>query len=124
MNCPCGNGLQYQNCCELYHLQLKTPPTAETLMRSRYTAFVVQDADYLYHTTHPSKRKGNSRQAYLNSAKNTRWIKLEIIFSDFDIVEFKAYYMNKKLQTEILHEKSNFSLEDGKWYYVDGEFLK
>lgn len=122
MNCPCGTGLQYQNCCQPYHLKEKFAPTAEALMRSRYSAFVVQHADYLYESTHFSKRKNNSKSAYLNSAKNTKWIKLEIVFAAFDVVEFKAYYLNKNFQTEVLHEKSNFKLEDGKWYYVDGDF--
>jgi len=49
-------------------------------------------------------------------------LKLEIIDAVFDRVEFKAYYLNRKFKTEILHERSNFKLEDGKWYYVDGEF--
>ena len=93
-------------------------------MRSRYSAFVVADAAYLYDTTHSSKRKGHSKSAYLSSAKNTKWLKLEIVYSDFDVVEFKAYYLNKKFQTEILHEKSNFRLEEGLWYYVDGEFYE
>ncbi len=121
-NCPCGSGLLYQNCCKPYHLKQEKPPTAEALMRSRYSAFVVHDGDYLVETTHSSKRKGNSKDAYLKSAKNTKWLKLEIVGSTFDTVEFKAYYLNKKFQTEVLHEKSNFRLEAGKWYYVDGEF--
>ncbi|MGM9479413.1 YchJ family protein [Pedobacter sp. GSP4] len=121
-NCPCGSGLQYQNCCGPYHLKQHAAPTAEALMRSRYSAFVVLNADYLVDTTHFSKRKGNSKEAYLKSAKNTKWMKLEILYSGFNVVEFKAYYLNKKLQIEVLHEKSNFKLVDGKWYYVDGEF--
>ncbi len=122
INCPCGSGITFQHCCQPYHLRTKTAPTAEALMRSRYAAFVVADADYLYETTHSSKRKNHSKNGYLSSAKNTKWLKLEIIFSAFDVVEFKAYYLNKKFQTEVLHEKSNFRLENGKWYYVDGDF--
>lgn len=122
MICPCGNALQYENCCEPYHLKVKNAPTAEALMRSRYSAFVVVDADYLFATTHASKRKGSSKDAYMKSAKNTKWLKLEIVSAGFDTVEFKAFYVNSKFQTEVLHEKSNFKLEDGKWYYVDGVF--
>ncbi|GGI25025.1 YchJ family protein [Pedobacter mendelii] len=122
MNCTCGSGLSYGNCCQPYHQRLRNAPTSEALMRSRYSAFVIADGDYLFETTHSSKRKGNSKDAYLKSAKNTKWVKLEIVSSDYDIVEFKAYYLNKKFQTEVLHEKSNFRLEDGKWYYVDGIF--
>ena len=91
-------------------------------MRSRYSAFVVADANYLYETTHISKRKENSKDAYLKSAKNTKWLKLEIVAAGFDTVEFEAFYLNKKFETEVLHEKSNFKLENGQWYYVDGVF--
>jgi len=122
MTCPCGSSLQYQNCCQPYHLKTRTAPTAEALMRSRYSAFVVADANYLYETTHISKRKENSKDAYLKSAKNTKWLKLEIVAAGFDTVEFEAFYLNKKFETEVLHEKSNFKLENGQWYYVDGVF--
>ncbi|MDN3586482.1 YchJ family metal-binding protein [Pedobacter aquatilis] len=120
--CPCGSGLAYENCCKPYHSKMQNAPTAEALMRSRYSAFVLAKGEYLYETTYFSKRKGNSADAYTKSAKNTNWIKLEIVSAEFDKVEFKAYYLNKKFQTEVLHEKSNFKFEDGKWYYVDGMF--
>lgn len=122
ISCPCGTGLAYQNCCQPYHLNEKVAPTAEALMRSRYAAFVVLNGDYLFETTHTSKRKSNSKDAYLKSAKNTKWVKLEIVSSAYDIVEFKAFYLNSKFQTEVLHEKSNFKSENDRWYYVDGVF--
>ncbi|QPH39655.1 YchJ family protein [Pedobacter endophyticus] len=121
-DCPCGSSLQYQNCCQPYHLKARTAPTAEALMRSRYSAFVMANAEYLYETTHVTKRKGNSKDAYLKSAKNTKWLKLEIVSAGFDTVEFKAYYLDKSFQTDVLHEKSSFKLENGQWYYVDGVF--
>jgi SEC-C motif-containing protein len=122
VNCPCGSELVYLNCCQPYHLSTQVAPTAEALMRSRYSAFVVQNADYLWNTTHVSKRKGFTKEGYLSSAKNTTWLKLEIVFADVDVVEFKAYYLNRKFQAEVLHEKSNFKQEEGKWFYVDGKF--
>ncbi|MCX2584579.1 YchJ family protein [Pedobacter sp. MR22-3] len=122
IKCPCSSGLDYKNCCQPYHLRAVAAPTVTALMRSRYAAFVLADADYLFETTHFSKRKGNSRDSYLKSAKNTKWVKLEIIAADSTTVEFKAFYLNKRFQTAVLHEKSSFKLEDGKWYYVDGIF--
>jgi len=121
MNCHCGNTLSYENCCQPYHLN-ENVPTAQALMRSRYSAFVLKNADYLYHTTHPSKRTHNSREAYLHSAKTTTWLKLEILYADMNTVEFKAYYLTAGHKVEALHEKSNFKLENGIWYYVDGNF--
>lgn len=53
--CPCGTGLTYGECCGKYHRGAKAP-TAEALMRSRYSAFVVHDADYLLRTWHPDTR--------------------------------------------------------------------
>ncbi len=120
--CPCGTGLTYQHCCGPYHLKTSFASTAEALMRSRYTAFVIADADYLFETTHQHVRKAHSKKAYLKSARNTKWLKLEIVQAGFDVVEFKAFYLNHKFQPEVLHEKSKFKLEDGKWYYVDGIF--
>ena len=114
--------MPYANCCQPYHLKTKIAPSAEALMRSRYSAFVVADADYLYETTFAGKRKGNSKAAYLQSAKNTKWLKLEIVSASLDTVEFKAFYLDKQFKTRVLHEKSNFKSVDGKWYYVDGVF--
>lgn len=55
LECPCGLGEKYDSCCGRYHSG--TPaPTAEQLMRSRYTAFALGDADYLLRTWHPSAR--------------------------------------------------------------------
>lgn len=121
--CPCGSLSTYLKCCKPFHQKKALAPTAEILMRSRYSAFVIADHDYLFETTHPSKRKNNSKKAYSSGAKNINWIKLEILLSSFDVVEFKAYYFNNRFEMEILHERSRFKLEDGKWYYVDGTFL-
>lgn len=122
MDCACGSGKPYAGCCAPYHLNKEYAPTAEALMRSRYSAFVKQQADYLYETTDPLKRNGNSKKAYLKSAKNTKWVKLEIVFAAETVVEFKAYYLGRNFNLEVLHERSNFRKENGKWFYVDGEF--
>ena len=53
--CPCGLADDYDACCGRFHAG--TPaPTAEALMRSRYSAFAVGDAGYLLRTWHPSRR--------------------------------------------------------------------
>lgn len=120
--CPCGSKLNYTACCQPYHQKVKVAPTAVALMRSRYAAFVLAAADYLVETTYPTKRSKQLKNNYLKSAKNTQWLKLEILYSGVDVVEFKAYYLSPQLGVACLHEKSTFKLENGVWFYVDGVF--
>lgn len=91
-------------------------------MRSRYSAYVVQDADYLYNTTAPSQRKYHSKAAILDWAKSNQWLKLEVLKANNTIVEFKAYYLDSLLQAQIHHELSTFVNQQGSWYYADGEY--
>lgn len=91
-------------------------------MRSRYSAYATHQADYLINTTHISQRKYYSKSEILNWAKANKWQKLEVINSTENTVEFKAYYLDSKLQNQMHHELSNFKFENGKLFYVDGEF--
>jgi len=120
--CPCESGKPYQACCELLHKGL-VAPTAETLMRSRYTAFVLQLEDYLLSTWHPE-----TRPVALNLAEDppTKWLGLQIKRAENTsettaIVEFVARYKIAGKATK-LHETSQFERIDGRWYYLSGEF--
>jgi SEC-C motif-containing protein len=53
MECPCHSGLSYPECCEPYHLGKQLPESALQLMRSRYSAYAIKNADYIIATTHP-----------------------------------------------------------------------
>lgn len=97
--------------------------TAEMLMRSRYSAFVLILGDYLLQTWHPTTRP---LQLDLDG-DNTEWVKLAV--SNCKLggandqrgkVEFKAYYRFGKREA-CLHEISRFCREDGKWFYLDGK---
>lgn len=101
----------------------EVPSVPEELMRSRYTAYVLVDVDYLLNTTLPSKRELYSRREVERWAKNSHWQKLEIVETSESIVEFKAYYRDKKLRSFVHHERSLFEKQDGKWYYADGTFI-
>ena len=120
-SCPCG-GISYAACCELWHLG--TPaPTAETLMRSRYSAFVLKLEPYLLATWHP-----DIRPASLDLADDmTKWLGLEVKRHDTDgdraIVEFIARYKVGGKATR-LHEISRFVRENGHWLYIDGIFTE
>lgn len=121
-NCYCKSGLLFATCCEPFLLKHKNPVLPMELMRSRYTAYVLHNADYLIQTTHISQRNSYSKKEILNWAKANTWLKLEIIQAKDTLVEFKAYYLDEKGQAQMHHEKSTFKLEKGFWYYLDGEF--
>jgi len=128
INCYCGSHKSFQDCCESYIKGIQKAPTAEALMRSRYSAYVTQAVDYLVATTHISQRKFHSKKEILHWACSNTWLRLEIISTAENVVEFKAYHceiqskINSILPTQIHHEKSTFKFENGSWFYVKGIF--
>ena len=121
--CPCGSELNLEHCCSPYIFDGVVVPTAEKLMRSRFTAYCLQNADYLYNTTHVSQKKYTNKSDILTWAKSNTWQKLEIINFTENTVEFKAYYLDEDKKPQIHHEKSTFILFQDVWYYVDGKFF-
>lgn len=122
IQCYCGSGKPFSECCEHYISGTEKAPTAEALMRSRYSAYVACNAHYLWSTTHPKERKYHSKAAMLDWAKSNQWLKLEILFANDTIVEFKAYYLDNTLKAQVHHERSVFTKEGDSWYYVDGTY--
>lgn len=99
------------------------PGTAEELMRSRFKAFRESDAGWLIKTWHESTRPGN-----LDLSDNPTWRGLQIIDTvnggpddETGIIEFRATHVQEGGGVGVLHERSRFIKEDGRWYYVDGE---
>ncbi len=91
-------------------------------MRSRFDAFKRGDAEWLIETWHPS-----TRPRRLDLTDNPRWRGLQILDTvaggpddDTGVVEFRATHVADG-ELGILHERSRFVREDGRWYYVDGE---
>ena len=121
-NCYCGNSIPFQDCCEPYIKGIDNAPTAEKLMRSRYSAFASGAADYLANTTHISKRRYLNKKEILAWSKANKWLKLEVLASTETTVTFKAYYLDENLKAQVHYEHSTFKLENGKWFYVDGEY--
>ncbi|MGG7101699.1 YchJ family protein [Rhodococcus sp. 24CO] len=120
--CPCGTGNTVADCCGKYLEGGASAPTAETLMRSRYTAFALLDTDYLKRTWHP-----DHRPTTLDLDPHQRWTGLEILSTErgslFDsdgTVEFRAHY-SYGTERGNLHERSRFARIDGNWLYVDGD---
>ena len=125
--CPCGSHKHYDDCCGLYISGQENAPTAEALMRSRYSAYVKEAFPYVYDTYHSNTKQHFTLEAIEAQSKQITWLGLRIIETenglDNDekgIVRFSASHsINDK--THYLNERSFFSKEDGKWRYVNGE---
>lgn len=124
MNCPCCSGKPYEECCKPYHTGEKHAPTAEALMRSRFSAFAIPNGEYLMETTLPGKRKYHNKRDLQEWGEINEWTKLEIVQTPaLNQVEFKAYYTDQDGHPQIHHEFSIFQKMHERWYYVSGEFL-
>ncbi|MGH8157675.1 MAG: YchJ family protein [Rhodanobacter sp.] len=122
--CPCGNPAGYTECCGPLHDGLATAGTAEQLMRSRYSAYVLRREDYLLATWHPETRPASLRLTAQHPAPT--WLGLEIrhgqtIDDDHATVEFVARYRLGGGRAQRQHETSRFVRQHGHWYYHDGE---
>lgn len=122
--CPCDRGAHYASCCGRWHEGAShlQAPDALALMRSRYSAYVLQRADYLLATWHV-----RTRPAALDFEPGLRWLGLAVkrhapTGPDSAVVEFVA---RSKLRGRAhrLHETSRFVREGGRWFYVDGDMV-
>ena len=120
--CPCGSTRSYPECCGLYHSGVSAPD-AQSLMRSRYCAYVLCNEQYLLATWHP-----NTRPDSIPFSKDQKWLGLSVI----DVsptgehsaeVEFIARSRVSNTAAQRLHERSRFVREAGRWLYVDGDFV-
>jgi len=120
--CPCGGG-NYDDCCRPFHIGTDTAPTAETLMRSRYSAFVLQLWDYLLVTHHRDHRQGLDTET-LAAGPHPQWLALQIKSSAMDCdrgrVHFVAWYKDGG-KVDAIEEISDFVREQGQWYYTSGQ---
>lgn len=125
--CPCGSGKPYADCCGAIIEGRIDAPTAESLMRSRYTAFTLANADYLMKSWHSKTRNIKEKEAVRRWAKSVKWVKLEILSKvageesdSTGYVSFRALFMEDGMMDQIL-EDSFFERENGKWVYVSGK---
>jgi SEC-C motif-containing protein len=117
-NCPCGSGTTYGACCGRFHSGKTQAPTAEALMRSRFSAFVLRDQAYLLRSWHSA-----TRPPRVDFDPELRYTRLDILgssggsaFHSEGTVEFRAHSNHGDL-----HENSRFVRENGAWVYLDGE---
>lgn len=117
--CPCGSGDKFGTCCLPLLVGERQAGTAEELMRSRYSAYVAGDTDYLWRTWHPRTRPDDV------AGYTVTWTRLEIVDrvdggrgDAAGEVEFRAHH-----KAGVLHERSRFAVRGGRWFYVDGDFI-
>jgi len=118
-NCPCGSGEPYDSCCGRYHRGEAQPPTAVTLMRARYTAFVRGDERFLAATWHPSTRPSGPLVD-----PSFSWTGLYVtgqtgggLLEATATVAFIARYLRAGVAGK-LTENSRFVRQDGRWSYL------
>ena len=132
--CPCSsesdkNRLAYADCCEPYISGQKDAPTAEALMRSRYSAYAVHSVDYIMKTCLDENEDRIDYNQTKDWSEKSKWLGLEIvsidkggITDDEGFVEFKAAYETDGLK-DVHHEKARFKKKGGKWFYADGDMI-
>ena len=122
--CPCGNAAGYAHCCGPLHAGVPAD-SAEALMRSRYSAYVLKREEYLLASWHPSTRPDHLKLAAQQPAPS--WLGLSVrrheSSGDQAVVEFVARLRYGGGRAQRLHEISRFVRDAGRWYYLDGEIL-
>ncbi len=128
-NCPCGSGQPFEACCGPIISGERPAPTAEALMRSRYSAFATGAIDYLHESLHPHHRHDHDLEATRHWAQDSEWMGLEVRHVEGGgeadqegRVEFRATYREKGVP-RAHHEVGHFARVEGRWYYVDGKLV-
>ena len=126
-SCPCGSGAAYPACCAPYIAGEDNAPTAEALMRSRYTAHVKLAAEYLTATQRGPRMTSFSRAEMEQSASSLTWVGLEIVDTEaggpddqHGTVEFIASF-KKDGEAGVHHERSTFTRDGQRWLYTAGK---
>lgn len=126
-HCFCGNQVPFSQCCQPYLENQAIPDTPEQLMRSRYTAYVTHNADYLIATWHPDCHANEWRNDIEQSFAQTKWLPLRVISSSYaknpdeGYVQFSACFIDEKVDHKrLIHERSRFLRIEKRWYYIDG----
>lgn len=123
--CPCGSGIDYETCCEPIMAGKRAAPTAEALLRARYTAFKRADLKFIEASHAPNTRANLDLKVIGQWARASEWRRLEVIRAErgqagdtAGEIEFKAHYRlhNKDC---VLHEQAEFVHKQGRWWYLD-----
>ncbi|MDR1858606.1 MAG: YchJ family protein [Treponema sp.] len=125
-NCPCGSGRPYSDCCEPYISGKAQPPTAEALMRSRYSAYVEHAIDYIIDTCVHRGKDDIDYKSTRDWSEQSTWLGLKIVavekggLADNEgIVEFEASYERNGLK-DVHRERAKFKKDTERWLYDEG----
>ena len=128
-SCPCGSGKTYQACCAPFHAGTAKAPSAEALMRSRYSAYSKHQIQYIMDTYTKKDEDSIDPEGTRKWAEESTWLGLEIVstdkggFSDeTGTVEFIATYVQRGIQ-EKHHEVASFVKQNGGWLYDTGKII-
>ncbi len=128
--CPCGSLKEYKKCCKIFHIGA-LPKTALLLMKSRYSAFCVNDYKYIIKTTHFLNVDYTNdiafwKESILEFCTSTEFNSLEILDTKEDEkISYVTFRVNLKQNNEDITfcEKSRFEKINDSWLYHSGEFL-
>ena len=127
MNCPCGLGESLDSCCGPYLRGEQHAPTAEALMRARYTAYVQGDVDFIVATHDPDRTEEVDRSSTETWSKQSTWLGLQVLNTEdgtendeTGTVEFVARYKLKGVTVDH-RERAEFKKIKGKWFFMDGK---
>ena len=123
VSCPCDSTRLYTQCCGRWHAGAAAPD-AQSLMRSRYSAFVLSNEPYLLDTWHSSTRPNA-----IPFDPNQKWLGLRIVDARVTgdastEVEFIARSRVSNASAVRHHERSRFVRENGRWFYVEAQFVR
>ncbi|QOG12286.1 YchJ family protein [Arcobacter sp. FWKO B] len=128
--CPCGSGNKYKNCCLSLHKGALAKDALQ-LMKSRYSAYVAGDINYIIKTTHPDNKEYKQDlkewKAEIKSfSDETEFVRLEVFdFIDGEFESYVTFRVSMKVDETytFFTEKSRFVKVDNRWLYIDGEFI-
>lgn len=122
-SCVCNSGKTYTECCGPFIAGEAVPGTPEALMRSRYTAYAKANMDYIASTMKGPAALDFDKNSAKQWATQIEWKGLKIIRSEQKDIEGKVEFIAHckfNGNEDVLYEISEFLLENGRWYYVDG----
>jgi len=126
--CPCGSKILAKDCCLPVIRGKKSAERAQDLLRARYSAFALNEIDFILSSHHPKTAKEVKRAEVEEWAKSSDWESLEIVQTEAGeksdaqgLVTFCAKYRPHKegAETEEHWEQALFEKEGGEWKFLD-----
>ena len=126
VRCFCGSEQSLLQCCQPYISNIKQVDNCEQLMRSRYSAYCLKDAAYIFATYHPNMQLNNSLQQISEFAQSSHFLNLQLLSSQQENYEGWVKFTVSYLQGNTLFkftENSRFVF-DSRWLYVTGDLTE